>query len=235
MPATPVVAIDGPSGSGKGTVGQLLATRLGWHFLDSGALYRALALTAKDAEIDLKDAAKLAELAERMKIRFVLRPHEPAQVLLDGRDIGDRLRTEAAGEGASKVAGLPPVRRALLQKQHALRMPPGLVADGRDMGTTVFPDAALKVFLTASPEVRAERRYKQLKDKGFDVNLAQLLDEIRERDARDARRAASPLKPAADAYILDTSHLGISEVVDRIEGWLHDRPAKHGEPGKPLE
>ena len=224
----PVIALDGPSGSGKGTVGQLLAARLGWHFLDSGALYRALALAAQAAGIDLGDSAALAALAGKTRIDFVPRPGAAAQVFLDGCDVGERLRTESAGEGASRVAALPAVRQALLQKQHALRRPPGLVADGRDMGTTVFPDAALKVFLTATPEVRAERRYKQLKEKGFDVTLARLLDEIRERDARDAKRAASPLKPAADAYILDTSHLGITEVVDRIEGWLHERPAKPG-------
>ena len=220
----PVAALDGPSGSGKGTVGQLLAERLGWHFLDSGALYRAVALAGREAGIDLSDASALAALAQKITVSFVLRPDGVAQVLLDGRDIGDRLRTETTGEGASKVAALPAVRRALLLKQHALRQPPGLVADGRDMGTIVFPDATLKVFLTASPEVRAERRYKQLKEKGFDVNLPRLLDEIRERDTRDERRAVSPLKPAADAYILDTSRLGITEVVDRIEGWLRERP-----------
>lgn len=227
----PVVALDGPSGSGKGTVGQLLAARLGWHFLDSGALYRALAVAARAAHIDFNDAAALAALVGKTQITFALRPGAPAQVFLDGRDVGDSLRTEAAGEGASRVAAVPLVRQALLQKQHALRLPPGLVADGRDMGTTVFPDAALKVFLTATPQVRAERRYKQLKEKGFDVNLPRLLEEIRERDARDARRAASPLKPAADAYILDTSHLGITEVVDRIEGWLRQGPAGPGQPG----
>ncbi len=223
--SVPVVAVDGPSGSGKGTVGQLLAARLGWHFLDSGALYRALALIAGEQGIDTGDADALADLAGRMELYFRLEPGQPARVLLGQRDIGDQLRTETVGEAASRVAALPPVRRALLHKQHALRRPPGLVADGRDMGTIVFPDATLKIYLTASPEVRAERRYKQLKDKGFDVNLAQLLDEIRERDARDAKRAASPLKPAADAYILDTSLLGISEVVDRIEDWLHERSA----------
>jgi len=223
--SVPVVAVDGPSGSGKGTVGQLLATRLGWHFLDSGALYRALALIAGEQGIDTGDADALADLAGRMELHFRLEPGQSARVLLGKRDIGDQLRTETVGEAASRIAALSPVRRALLHKQHALRRPPGLVADGRDMGTVVFPDATLKVYLTASPEVRAERRYKQLKDKGFDVNLAQLLDEIRERDARDAKRAASPLKPAADAYILDTSLLGISEVVDRIEDWLHERSA----------
>lgn len=221
----PVIAIDGPSGSGKGTVGQRLAARLGWYFLDSGALYRVLALAAHQRGIALDQAEPLAVLGQTMDVAFVARGDQPVQVLLDGRDVGDALRTEAAGEGASLVAALPAVRKALLHKQHALRRPPGLVADGRDMGTTVFPDAILKVYLQASAEVRAERRYKQLKEKGFDVNLPRLLHEIRERDARDAGRTASPLKPAADAYILDTSPLGISEVVERIERWLHERLA----------
>ena len=227
----PVIAIDGPSGSGKGTVGQQLAVRLGWHFLDSGALYRVLALAAGQRGIALDQAAQLATLGQAINVAFVARGEQPVQVLLDGRNVGDDLRTEAAGEGASRVAALPPVRKALLHKQHAFRQPPGLVADGRDMGTTVFPDAILKVYLQASAEVRAERRYKQLKEKGFDVNLPRLLHEIRERDARDAGRTASPLKPAADAYILDTSPLGISEVVERIEHWLHERLAQHNESG----
>ena len=227
----PVIAIDGPSGSGKGTVGQQLAARLGWHFLDSGALYRVLALAAGQRGIALDQAEQLATLGQAMDVAFVARGEQPVQVLLDGRDVGDALRTEAAGEGASRVAALPSVRKALLHKQHALRRLPGLVADGRDMGTTVFPDAILKVYLQASAEVRAERRYKQLKEKGFDVNLPRLLHEIRERDARDAGRTASPLKPAADAYILDTSPLGISEVVERIEHWLHERLAQHNGSG----
>ncbi len=227
----PVIAVDGPSGSGKGTVGQRLAARLGWHFLDSGALYRVLALAAQQCGIALDKAEQLAVLAQTMDVAFVARGDQPVQVLLSGRDVGDALRTEAAGEGASLVAALPGVRKALLHKQHALRRPPGLVADGRDMGTTVFPDAILKVYLQASAEVRAERRYKQLKEKGFNVNLPRLLHEIRERDARDAGRTASPLKPAADAYILDTSPLGISEVVERIERWLHERLAQHNGSG----
>lgn len=227
----PVIALDGPSGSGKGTVGQQLAARLGWHFLDSGALYRVLALAAQQGGVAVSDEQALADLAQRMQVRFVARPRQTVQVLLDGRDVGEELRTESAGEGASRVAVLPAVRKALLQKQHALRQRPGLVADGRDMGTTVFPDAILKVYLQASAEVRAERRYKQLKEKGFDVNLPRLLHEIRERDARDAGRTASPLKPAADAYILDTSPLGIAEVVGRIEHWLHERLAQHNGSG----
>ncbi len=223
----PVLALDGPSGSGKGTVGQVLAERLGWHFLDSGALYRALGIAAAaKGETTLADSAALAGIARTMDIRFVPQPGgAPVRVVLDGVDIGDRLRTEDSGRLASLVAAVPAARTALLEKQHAFRQRPGLVADGRDMGTTVFPDAILKVFITASPEVRAQRRYNQLKEKGFDANLRRLLDEIRDRDARDAARAASPLKPAADARILDTSSLSITDVVDRIHGWLRARLA----------
>lgn len=219
----PVVTLDGPSGSGKGTVGQVLAARLGWHFLDSGALYRLVGLAAYEAGVPLDNGPRLARLAHDMRVEFRANPGGLAQVFLEGEDVGDRLRTEEAGDRASRVAALPAVRQALLGKQRAFLRLPGLVADGRDMGTTVFPDAVLKVFVTASVEKRAERRYKQLKEKGFDVNLARLLEEIRERDARDAARSASPLRPAADAQVLDTSDLSISEVVDRIEGLLHER------------
>ncbi len=218
----PVLAIDGPSGSGKGTIGQLIAQRLGWHFLDSGALYRAIGYAAIRTGIDLnsKDMAALASLAQDADIRFEAAPSGLVRVVLNGTEIGDALRTEEAGTAASQVAVIPVVRAALLNKQHAFRQLPGLVADGRDMGTAVFPDAVLKIFLTASPEIRAQRRYNQLKEKGFDANLPQLLGEIRNRDARDAARSASPLKPAADASILDTSVLSISEVVQQIEHLL---------------
>ena len=220
----PVLALDGPSGSGKGTVGQILAQRLGWHFLDSGALYRTLGVAAERARVDLEDKPGLARLARDMNLRFVPRSSgDTVDVVLDGVDVGGRLRTEESGRRASILAAIPEVRQALLQKQHSFRQPPGLVADGRDMGSTVFPDAILKIYLTASPEVRAERRYKQLKEKGFDANLQRLLDEIRERDARDAGREASPLKPAENAYILDTSQLDISGVVERIYGLLQER------------
>lgn len=224
----PVLAIDGPSGSGKGTVGQLLAERLGWHFLDSGALYRALGLAASRlGEATLQDAAALAQLAECSDIRFMPQPGgAPVRVVLNGTDVGNAIRTEDSGRLASIVAAVPSARAALLRKQHAFRQAPGLVADGRDMGSTVFPDAILKIFVTASAEIRAERRYKQLKEKGFDANLRRLLDEIRERDARDAARTASPLKPAADACILDTSSLSIPDVVDRIHGLLQERLAR---------
>ncbi len=222
----PVLTIDGPSGSGKGTIGQLLAERLGWHFLDSGAMYRIAGLAATLKGVGLSDDAAVSEVARTMRVQFVpARPGEPVRVLLDGQDVGDELRTEEGGRRASLVAALPGVREALLEKQRAFRQAPGLVADGRDMGTTVFPDAILKIYLTASAEVRAERRYKQLKEKGFDANLPRLLDEIRERDRRDAKRTASPLKPAPDASILDSSPLSISEVVDRIAALLQTRRA----------
>ncbi|MHB8535684.1 MAG: (d)CMP kinase [Sulfuricaulis sp.] len=220
----PVVTLDGPSGSGKGTVGQVLAQRLGWHFLDSGALYRSLGVAAVKAGADFSDRPAIVKLALGMDVRFVPRGvADTIGVRLNGEDIGEAMRTEEGGRHASLVAAIPEVRQALLQKQHSFRQPPGLVADGRDMGSTVFPDAILKIYLTASPEVRAARRYKQLIEKGFDANLRQLLDEIRERDARDAGREVSPLKPAEDACILDTSQLDISGVVERVYGLLQER------------
>jgi CMP/dCMP kinase len=222
----PVLTIDGPSGSGKGTVAQLLAGRFGWHFLDSGALYRLLGLAAVRVGVSLTDGPGLGRLSLSMDIRFVPRLGDVSGVLLNGGEVGEEIRTETAGERASIVAAIPEVRIALLQKQRDFRQPPGLVADGRDMGTTVFPDAILKIFLTASAEVRADRRYKQLKDKGFDVNLSRLLGEIRERDQRDAARPVSPLKPADDAIVLDCSQLSINEVVDRIFGTLAGRVSK---------
>lgn len=222
----PVLTIDGPSGSGKGAVGQRVAANLGWHFLDSGALYRAVGLAAYQAGVPTDDAVTLSKIAQDLEVTF---PAErPGSILLGGKDVSDVIRGEEAGSAASKVAALGPVRQALLHKQRCFRQLPGLVADGRDMGTTVFPDAALKIFLTASPEVRAERRYKQLKEKGFDVNLPRLLGEIRARDARDAERAASPLKSAPDALILDTSNLDIDEVVGLILGHLPKQFASHG-------
>ncbi len=223
--AIPVLALDGPSGSGKGTVGQLLAERLGWHFLDSGALYRVLGIAAAaKGEATLANPDGLAGIARTMDIRFVPQPGSaPVRVVLNGTDIGDRLRTEDSGRLASIVAAVPAARAALLEKQHAFRQAPGLVADGRDMATVVFPDAALKVFLTASPDVRAERRHKQLKEKGIDANLRALSRDLQERDARDANRPVAPLVPAPDSQVLDSSALSIDQVVERIVGWWRER------------
>jgi 3-phosphoshikimate 1-carboxyvinyltransferase len=210
--AVPVIAIDGPSASGKGTVAQRVAARLGYNYLDSGALYRLLALAAQRDRVLLTDEAGLAELAEQMAIRF-----EGEQIWLDGTLAGDELRGEQCAAAASKVAALPRVRAALLAKQHAFRRAPGLVADGRDMGSVVFPDAALKIFLTASAEARAERRYKQLKEKGIGANIAALLLDIRKRDERDTQRSASPLQQAQGARLLDSTALSIDEAVQDIE------------------
>ena len=207
-----MIAIDGPSASGKGTVAQLVAARLGYHYLDSGALYRLLALAAQRDRILLTDESGLAELAERMEIRF-----EGNQIFLDGILAGDELRGEQCAAAASRVAALPKVRAALLNKQHAFRRAPGLVADGRDMGSVVFPDAVLKIFLTASAEARAERRYKQLMEKGIGANIAALLLDIRVRDERDTQRSASPLQQAPGASLLDTTALSIDEAVQDIE------------------
>jgi len=223
--AVPVIAIDGPSASGKGTVAQLVAARLGYHYLDSGALYRLLAFAAQRDRIQLTDESGLAELAERMEIRF-----EGNRIFLDGIPVGDELRGEQCAASASIVAALPRVRTALLNKQHAFRRAPGLVADGRDMGSVVFPDAVLKIFLTASAEARAGRRYKQLMEKGIDANIAALLLDIRVRDERDTQRNASPLQQAPGASLLDTTALSIDEAVHDIEQaarkMLADYPVK---------
>jgi cytidylate kinase len=213
----PVCTIDGPSGSGKGTISALVARELGWHLLDSGALYRLVALAAQRHGVDLDDEAALAELARHLDVRFEFSPERPEPViLLEGEPVGDAIRSETAGNDASRVAALPAVREALLQRQRDFRQPPGLVADGRDMGTVVFPDAGLKIFLTASVEERAQRRYKQLIEKGISANLPGLLTEIAERDARDTQRSVSPLRPAADAVVLDTSDLSIEDVRDKV-------------------
>jgi len=215
--AVPVITIDGPTASGKGTITRLLAQRLGWHILDSGALYRLVALAARKHSIPLDDVESLRTLAAHLDVEFVVDQDSGEIVtLLEGEDVTHELRTETCGNDASRVARIPAVREALLERQHAFRRQPGLVADGRDMGTVVFPDAVLKIFLTASAEERARRRYNQLKEKGLSVNMRGLLDEIAERDARDRERSASPLVPAEDAIQLDTSELSIDEVVDRL-------------------
>jgi 3-phosphoshikimate 1-carboxyvinyltransferase len=209
--AIPVIAIDGPSASGKGTVAQLVAQQLGFHYLDSGALYRLLGLAARRRGVALDDEAGLARLARRMDICF-----EGTDVWLDGEKVGDELRGEQCAAAASRVAALPAVRLALMDKQHAFRRAPGLVADGRDMASVVFPDAVLKVFLTASAEVRAERRYKQLMEKGMSANIAALLQEIRERDERDSQRSVAPMQQAPGADLLDTTNLDIGQAVQEV-------------------
>jgi 3-phosphoshikimate 1-carboxyvinyltransferase len=207
----PVIAIDGPSASGKGTVAQRVASALGWHYLDSGALYRLLGLAAQRRGIALEAEDELAELAGQVDIRF-----EGADIWLDGVKVGDELRTEEAGSAASKIAALPKVRAALLDKQRAFRQAPGLVADGRDMASVVFPDSVLKIFLTASAEARAERRYKQLKEKGMDANIAPLLQDIKARDERDTQRSVAPLQQAQGASLLDTTSLNIEQAVQQV-------------------
>ncbi|HUI59792.1 MAG TPA: (d)CMP kinase [Steroidobacteraceae bacterium] len=211
-----VVTIDGPSGSGKGTISRLVATRTGWHLLDSGALYRLVALAGERARLLPQDMAGHARLAASLDVDFAVDRQGAELVRLGGEDVTAAIRTETAGQGASRVAAWPPVRDALLGRQRAFARPPGLIADGRDMGTVVFPRAPLKVFLTASAEERALRRYKQLKDKGSDVSLAALSREITERDRRDSTRTVAPLKPAPDAEVIDSTGLSIGQVVDRI-------------------
>jgi cytidylate kinase len=211
-----VVTIDGPSGSGKGTISRIVAGRLGWHYLDSGALYRVVGYAAQRDRADLSDHAGLAALARNTDIRFDTDGDAEPRVLVDGEDATDAIRTETAGTAASAIASIPEVRQALVDKQHAFRRPPGLVADGRDMGTVIFPDARFKVFLTASAAQRAQRRHKQLKDKGVSVNLTDLLREILARDARDAERVVAPLKPAEDAVLIDTTDVPVERVVERV-------------------
>lgn len=216
--AVPVICIDGPTASGKGTLAAALAARLGWHYLDSGALYRATALAARQAGVALDDEAALARLAAALPLRF-----EAGRVWLDGRDVSEALRSEQTGMDASALAPLPAVRAALLHLQRSMARLPGLVADGRDMGTVVFADAPLKVFLTASAETRAERRYKQLAAKGISANIARLRDDLQARDARDASRAAAPLKAAQDALALDNSCLSIEQSVQQVLDWWQGR------------
>ncbi|MEJ2384443.1 MAG: (d)CMP kinase [Xanthomonadales bacterium] len=215
----PVITIDGPGGSGKGTIAMRLAEELGWHFLDSGALYRLVAVAAMDRGIDAGDGEALAEAARGLDVRFGL-SEEGMVILLDGNYITGRLRSESVSAMASRVAAIPAVRDALVHRQRAFRKAPGLVADGRDMGTVIFPDAQLKIFLTASAEARAERRYKQLKEKGENVNLSRLFRDIEKRDERDRSRVVSPLRPAADAHTIDSTEMTINEVLDEIRKLL---------------
>lgn len=223
MARIPVLTIDGPSGSGKGTISRAVAERLGWHYLDSGALYRAVGLAAAWESIDLSDPDAVAQCAARTEIRFETQGAGEPHVIVNGKDATRQLRTETAGAAASAIAAHPPVRAALVDLQHRFRRSPGLVADGRDMGTVIFPDAPYKVFLTASAEERAQRRYKQLKEKGVSVNLAGLLHEIAARDERDAGRAVAPLKPAEDAVIVDSTGTPITEVIERVLAVLPEK------------
>lgn len=209
----PVLAIDGPAGAGKGTASRAVAKRLGWHYLDSGAIYRSLAVAVEDAGVDLDDVDGIVAVAAKMALSF--EPGDEPKVVLDGQDISSRITSETCGNITSKIAALGPVRQALLQKQREFRRPPGLVADGRDMGTVVFVDAEYKVYLTASAEERARRRYKQLKEKGIDVSLSRLTKEIEERDRRDMERSEAPLKMAEDAVLVDSSTMTIEAVIDR--------------------
>lgn len=209
--AIPVITIDGPSASGKGTVAALVAKALGFHYLDSGALYRVTAYAARRAGVSLDDESALAHLARGLALRF-----DGGEVFLEGKAVGDAIRTEEAGRDASRIAAMPRLRAALLERQRDFRQAPGLVTDGRDMGSVVFPDAIVKIFLTASVEERAQRRHKQLIEKGFDANLAALLQDLGERDARDAARAVAPLKQSADAALLDTTGLTIEQAVEEV-------------------
>ena len=216
----PVIAIDGPSGSGKGTISRRVARALGYHLLDSGALYRLVALAAEDACSSLHNTECLQGLARNLDARFEVNASGEERIWLAGQDVTERLRTEETGAGASVVAQIPAVREALLDRQKEFRRPPGLVADGRDMGSEVFPDATLKIYLTASAEERAKRRYKQLKDKGLDVSLAALSRDIENRDRRDSERTLAPLKPAMDARLLDTTGQSVEAVTKTVLEWV---------------
>lgn len=216
----PVLCLDGPGGVGKGTVGQIIAERLGWHFLDSGAIYRVLALVAKQKGIAPTDAENLLRLTNELRLEYESRPGDDPLVFVDGIEVSHEIRTEECGEFASKLATIPEVREGLISFQRRQCRAPGLVADGRDMGTVVFPNAETKIFLTATAKVRAQRRYNQLNQKGLGGNLPRLIRVIQERDERDSTRAVSPLIPSDDAHILDTSDLTIHEVVEHILGLL---------------
>ncbi len=220
---TPVITIDGPSGAGKGTVARIVADQLGWHLLDSGAIYRVLAVAIQHHEVSLDDEEPLIPLAAHLDVQFEISSQGESKVILEGENVTDTIRTEEIGELASKVAAFPRVREALLRRQRAFSVAPGLVADGRDMGTVVFTQAPVKIFLTASAEERAQRRYNQLKEKGFDVKITRLLADIRQRDERDQNRKVAPLVPAEGALTLDSTDLSIQEVVNKILSFANEK------------
>ena len=219
--AVPVIAIDGPGGAGKGTICRLVSGKLGWHLLDSGSLYRITAYAAELRGLELRDSAGVAEVARTLDVRF-MEAAESVLVSFEEKNITDSIRTEKMGAAASIVAADPAVRAALIDRQRAFAQPPGLVADGRDMGSVVFPDAGLKIYLTASVAERARRRYKQLKDKGMDVSLHALSQDMEERDRRDSQRAVAPLRACEDARVLDSTQLDIAEVVDLVISWASE-------------
>lgn len=223
----PVITIDGPSGAGKGTVARIIADRLGYSLLDSGAIYRVLAVATQHHQVALDEEGPLIPMAAHLDVQFTLNGDSESRVILEGEDVTDSIRTEEIGAIASKVAAFPRVREALLRRQRAFKLAPGLVADGRDMGTVVFPEAKIKIFLTASAEERAERRYNQLKIKGFDVKIARLLEDIRQRDDRDQNRSVAPLVPAEGALVVDSTELNIEQVVDFIFDHINKTNAKN--------
>lgn len=221
----PVITIDGPSGAGKGTVARLVAEHLGWQLLDSGAIYRVLAVATQHHGLSVDDEEPLIPIAAHLDVQFTISKDGDSQVILEGENVSKSIRTEEIGAVASKIAAFPRVREALLRRQRAFKVLPGLVADGRDMGTVVFKDAAVKVFLTASAEERAERRFNQLKGKGFDVNIGRLLDDIRQRDERDQNREVAPLVPAEEALVIDSTELSIEQVVNKVLSFTNEKLA----------
>lgn len=222
MLLSPVITIDGPSGAGKGTVSTQLAKELGWNFLDSGAIYRVLAIASVHHQIASDDESALLPLASSLDVNFET-TDSGSKIVLEGEDVTYSIRTEEIGSIASQIASLPRIREALLRRQRAFKDAPGLVADGRDMGTVVFPNADVKIFLTASAEERAQRRYKQLKERGHDVNIARLLTDIQARDERDANRKVAPLAPADDALVLDSTHLDVNQVIEKVKKFISER------------